>query len=170
MEEVDSVETTGATCSSPNQDGARANQGDAPLEPPGKPEDGVPHEFMEGHGEQVDASREERTSFDVAEETQQEPERMTGIDSESGNVTGKRPHDRGKNERRPSGAATDEPLTKTTHARRPPFRSTAEPPDGAQHGGNAAFASVRTVLRRGVEEGLRDKRRAPGFSTASRWR
>ncbi|KAH6920422.1 hypothetical protein HPB50_028589 [Hyalomma asiaticum] len=123
MEEVDSEETTGATCSSPNQGGAPANQGDAPLEPRGKPEDGLPHEFMEGHGEQVDASREERTSFGVAEETQQEPERMTGIDSESGNVTGKRPHDRGKNERRPSGAATDEPLTKTTHARRPPFRS-----------------------------------------------
>ncbi|KAH6944742.1 hypothetical protein HPB50_004751 [Hyalomma asiaticum] len=122
MDEADSEETAGTTRTQPNQDATQVNQWDALLDPPGKPEDGLPREVMEGHSEKVDASRVGHTSSGVAEETQPEPEPFTGIDSEDGNVTGKRRHDGRKNEQGPSAAGTDEPPTKTTHVRRSPFR------------------------------------------------
>ncbi|KAL3173621.1 hypothetical protein MRX96_041445 [Rhipicephalus microplus] len=49
-------------------------------------------------------------------------EPMTGIESDSGTVTGKRPRDEGKKEKGTTAATPDEPPAKTTPARRPLLR------------------------------------------------
>ncbi|KAL3208915.1 hypothetical protein MRX96_052429 [Rhipicephalus microplus] len=47
---------------------------------------------------------------------------MTGIESDSGTVTGKRPRDEGKKDKGTTAASPDEPPAKTTPARRPTIR------------------------------------------------
>ncbi|KAL3225647.1 hypothetical protein MRX96_025685 [Rhipicephalus microplus] len=47
---------------------------------------------------------------------------MTGIESDSGTVTRKRPRDEGKNDKGTTAASPDEPPAKTTPARRPLIR------------------------------------------------
>ncbi|KAL3240928.1 hypothetical protein MRX96_047880 [Rhipicephalus microplus] len=51
-----------------------------------------------------------------------EAEPMTGIGSDSGTVTGKRPRDEGKKDKGTTAASPDEPPAKTTPARRPTIR------------------------------------------------
>ncbi|KAL3251489.1 hypothetical protein MRX96_055100 [Rhipicephalus microplus] len=71
---------------------------------------------------------------------------MTGIESDSGTVTGKRPRDEGKKDKGTTAASPDEPPAKTTPARRPLIPATAKHFVGAQDGGNAAFAKLRTEI------------------------
>ncbi|KAL3215852.1 hypothetical protein MRX96_051265 [Rhipicephalus microplus] len=51
-----------------------------------------------------------------------EAETMTGIESDSVTVTGKRPRDEGKKDKGTTAASLDEPPAKTTPARRPTIR------------------------------------------------
>ncbi|KAL3209982.1 hypothetical protein MRX96_037527 [Rhipicephalus microplus] len=58
----------------------------------------------------------------LADEIPSEAEPMTGIESDSGTVTGKRPRDAEKKEKGTTAATPDEPPAKTTATRRPLLR------------------------------------------------
>nr|XP_037291102.1 uncharacterized protein LOC119186796 [Rhipicephalus microplus] len=122
MDEADSEETAGVNPSCAVEDGSSCRQEEGVCEAPGKPDAGLPYEGVGESSEKVDASSTGDTCLGSADETPSEAEPMTGIESDSGTVTGKRPRDEGKKDKGTTAASPDEPPAKTTPARRPTIR------------------------------------------------
>ncbi|KAL3200994.1 hypothetical protein MRX96_012831 [Rhipicephalus microplus] len=103
-------------------DGSSCHQEKGLCEAPSKPDAGLPYEGVGESSEKVDASSTGDTFHGLADETPSEAEPMTGIESDSGTVTGKRPRDEGKKDKGTTAASPDEPPAKTTPAQRPLIR------------------------------------------------
>ncbi|KAL3194468.1 hypothetical protein MRX96_054071 [Rhipicephalus microplus] len=104
------------------EDGSSCRQEEGVCEAPGKPDTGLPYEGVGESSENVDASSTGDTCLGSADETPPRAEPMTGIESDSGTVTGKRPRDEGKKTRAPLLPRRTNHPPKRLPARRPTIR------------------------------------------------